>query len=659
MPVHHMWSELIYRENDQHYPGTIFPEGSLGKLSFSIAASLYEDIAGSLKLPGESSNILPEFSDLSPKDKAPWISYADGIPSKLVALNLFIRPYSEFCHTCIITHSEVEILKRIDNRIYSNKNKSGNKDLSMTEYNGRIHPLRKLMGDAGIKIRDPERELNLLIPLQLKKQGFEIIRTEEAMEIDPAIVIKLARVIHNKYLRETKNRKKTNDMTGFFTGYLPGEGTYPANFDDLPLEIKYSNLDNAYHIPTKLLSIGYKIRPLNKGYRSFTLDLNEEEIETMARVEHIRWCWEKRLNGWRYGEKRDNNKKIHPGLIEYDELDESEKDKDRDLVKLIPALLKDIGFEAYPVAPGRVKNLSYAIKPQSTIHKLLTETNNLAREIASLTGSSTEITGRLHSIRNKIEASIKEVQGSYNYASHIQEVFLPENIFIRECFPDSFVLFKPKNLVSGDFYFFSRREHFIFFALADCTGHGIPAALISTIGYGNLDQVINVVGTTEPLMILDQLYSSIHRFLRRDIPGYGLEDDMDITLCRYNTNDNTLTISGMGNHVFCHSNSKLEDIRLEHFSGDQGNGSGYMFCSLARKIMPGDTLYICSDGYADQFGGSNNKRYMKKRLMKFLSGIVENPLPVQNDMLYSELERWRSSADAEQTDDISVIGIRF
>ncbi len=169
------------------------------------------------------------------------------------------------------------------------------------------------------------------------------------------MIRKLARAIHSRYLHEIKNQILKADNYIF---YNPGnlENQYVSDFDDLPDDIKYSNIDNAVHIPTKLLSIGYKIRQVKKGFRPFALHLNQEEIETMARVEHIRWSWEKRLNGWVYGNSKDEVIKTHPNLISYEQLSESEKQKDRELVKLIPAFLHDIDYEAFPVSPNRIKS---------------------------------------------------------------------------------------------------------------------------------------------------------------------------------------------------------------------------------------------------------------------------------------------------------------
>ena len=140
------------------------------------------------------------------------------------------------------------------------------------------------------------------------------------------------------------------------------------------------------------------------------------------------------------------------------------------------------------------------------------------------------------SIRNKkIEEAISEVEGSYNYAQHIQETFLPDDLYVRECFPDSFILFKPKDIVSGDFYFFSKRDDLIIFAAADCTGHGIPGALLSTLGYGILDQAVNEIKLTDPSYILHHLYSKYTGYLRNDSEGTGISDDMDIVLCILDT----------------------------------------------------------------------------------------------------------------------------
>jgi serine phosphatase RsbU (regulator of sigma subunit) len=345
--------------------------------------------------------------------------------------------------------------------------------------------------------------------------------------------------------------------------------------------------------------------------------------------------------------------------VPYDELDEPEKEKDRELVRLIPALLQDINYEAYPVSPGRISKLSYAIKPQSSINKLLCETNELSEEIRGLATSSPEIGEKIRSVSEKIKLTIGEVQGSYNYARHIQKAFLPEDLYIRECFPDSFVFYEPKDIVSGDFYLFSRNGDNIIFALADCTGHGIPAALISTIGYGILDQAVNLMRLSNPAEIMHYLYSGVHRFLQRDLMENGVPDDMDIILCNLDTRTGFLTFSGTGNSLLHVTDGKITEIKSGAGREGRTDKEDDNFITGGLQLKENDLLYLCSDGYADQFGGDRHKRYTRKRLNDFLLEISSSPMPEQGDRLYEEIEKWREEKVEDQTDDITVIGIRI
>ena len=429
--------------------------------------------------------------------------------------------------------------------------------------------------------------LNFLIPIQLKKIGFEIIRTEEAAEINMGMIRRLARAIHSRYLHEIRNqisREARGEHIYFYYSGNHAAREYTSDFDDLPDEIKFSNIDNALHIPTKLLAIGYKIRQVKKGFKAVTLHLNNDEIETMAKVEHLRWSWEKRLAGWVFDNIKNEARKTHPSLIPYQELSESEKEKDRELVKLIPALLQDIDYEAYPVSPNRIRKLSYAIKSQGVVQKILDETRELNDQIRALVNISPEVDKMVKTRNKKIEEAINEIEGSYKYAQHIQETFLPDDLFIRECFPDSFILFKPKDIISGDFYFFSRQEDLIIFAAADCTGHGIPGALLSTLGYGILDQAINEIKLTDVSYILFHLYSKIHKFLRNDTEGTGLSDDMDIIICILDLSTNILTYAGVKNPLYHITNGELIEYKANNTSEDCNTEGECLFSSAKDTI---------------------------------------------------------------------------
>jgi serine phosphatase RsbU (regulator of sigma subunit) len=617
----------------------IFPEKRDFKKLFinPVAEYLFENILKSGAASSYSDTLNKEFKNLSKAEKSFWYDCAGAIPDKYRSLNLFIRPFEDFCRTCLITDNEVASLAQMDQEIL------------------RLH------SSFHSKIKDRRTfctSLNYLAPVALKKIGYEVIRHEEVSEINITMIRKLARAIHSRYLHEIRSQ---NTKSGIYFFYNPGNSgnLYASDFDDLPAEIKYSNIDNAAHIPTKLLSIGYKIRHVKKGFKPFALHLNDSEIETMAKVEHIRWSWEKRLNGWATGSIKDDVRKTHPSLIPYEQLSESEKQKDRELVKLIPAFLQDIDYEAFPVSPNRIKKLSYAIKPQSSIHKILDETRELNDQIRSMVTLTPEVEEMVRIRNQKIEEAISEVEGSYNYARHIQETFLPDDLYVRESFPDSFILFKPKDIVSGDFYFFSKQNHLIIFAAADCTGHGIPGAMLSTLGYGILDEAVNEIKLTYPSFILHHLYSKIHRYLRNDQEESGISDDMDIILCTLDTRTNMLTYSGVKNPLYRITDGELIEYHAQNVSDDNCETGECQFISSEIQLNNSDILYLCSDGYSDQFGGKHHKKYQRKRLMNFLTNLKDCSMSEQSDRLYEEFEQWREENNEGQTDDILIIGIRI
>jgi len=601
-------------------------------LIVDAAESIYEGLRDQGQLFITPFSLEKPFSLLSEEETDFWTSVTSSIPGKLKSLGLYIRPFNSFCRTCILTGNEIEKLAAADYR------SSAVVDSECVSFHNLPDKKKRFY-----------IELNHLIPLQLKNAGFEIIRAEEVAGIDERMVLKIARAIHSRYQHQMRKQQK---------GIRNGRSE-ATDFDELPEEIKFSNIDNAWHIPAKLLSIGYKIKKVKKGTKSFALSLNDMEIETMAGVEHLRWSWDKRLNGWTWGKIRDIKKKRHPGLVPYYSLPEHEKEKDRELVRLIPALLQDIDFEASHVNPNRLRKLSYAIKPQSSIHRILEETRELNEQIRGMVTLTPDVEDIVEVRNRKIAEAIKEIEGSYNYAHHIQETYLPEDLYVRECFPESFILFKPRDIVSGDFYFFNRKDDLIILAAADCTGHGIPGALLSTIGYGTLDQAVNEVGLTRPVEILKHLYSRIHRFLRRNNEGAGIADDMDIVLCTLNIRNNRLSYSSVNSPFFHFTGGEITEIKPNNIRGGWSETSDCDFDCGNIHLSTGDILYFCSDGFYDQFGGKSHKKYQKIRFMNFLKEISGYPMPEQSDLLNEEIEEWREANKEDQTDDIMVIGIRI
>lgn len=597
------------------------------KLFDHTAEFLFEEMKRTDSMADDRKKV--RFQKLDTDQKAGWYEAATHIPKKIELLGLRIKPWSAHFHTCIITDEEIDRLTRAD------LERSGKKPENISYY----------------------RNLNYLIPVSIVRAGFELIRPEEATLADNQLTARLARAIHSRYLQDIRNRGSDGEKT---TAGYPGDmgNIHITDYDSLPEEIRFSNYDNAVHIPSKLLSIGYRIKPVGEGYRPYTLRLNEEEIENMARLEHMRWCWDKRLNGWLYGSIKDAGKKTHPGLVPYEQLPEQEKEKDRALVRLIPSLLQDIGCMAYPVMPEQTRKLSYALKPGSSISRLLSEIKKMNHEISGITASLPGAVEKLNTINNKIEEIIAEVQGNYNYAQHIQQVYLPDDLYIRECFPDSFVLYMPLDLVSGDFYFFSKKGDAVIFAVGDCTGHGIPGALLSILGYSIMDQAVNHSRLSCPSEILSFLYSGMHKFLRENEEGTGLTDDLDIAICQIDLSTRMLDYAGVRNPLYVIRNGALLEYKARNLSSEINEEEG-QFRSDLMELKTGDTIYLFSDGYTDQLGGPHHKRYQSSTFKTFLLGIQDHSMPEQKELLYAEIETWREQDGDEQTDDITVVGVRI
>jgi len=626
-------------------PETDLFTGSSNLHEFSLD-SLPEELYSNL----EKRKRWKKYSSLTARQKSVWDTYIHRLPFKLKSSHLLVRPFKVFCRTCIITDDEIMSFVKSD---MENFVADFGEKMLRSRGSSEKHRNSFFSGTReSLKQKEFFLLINTLIPALLKEKGYEIIRVEELPELKEVFIKKFARALHSRYLRELKNPERDSPK-----GDDPDR--YPTEFENLPEEIRNSNYDNAAHVPTKLLAIGYRIREVKKGFKPFALKLSEMEIETMAKVEHLRWSWEKKLNGWKYGTIKNTKRKIHPSLVPYEKLSENEKNKDRDLVRVIPAFLKDIDYEAYPVSPDVLRKLSYAIKPQSSIHRILEETRKLNEQIKDLVKITPRIEAMVAERNMKIGEAIKEVEGSYNYAQHIQQTFLPDDLYIRECFPESFVLFKPRDLVSGDFYFFSRKKNKVFFAAVDCTGHGIPGALLSTLGYGILDQAVNEMKITDPSKILSHLYSRIHRYLRSGEEGSGLSDDMDIVLCIFDTDTNNLTWSGVNNPLFLITDGVIIEYPPQNHLDVNFDDRELIFTSSDIKLRSSDTLYLCSDGFSDQLGGKQHKRYQKSRLKNLLLAIHEEPMPEQSDRLNEEIEQWRDENEEDQTDDILVIGIKI
>ncbi|MGZ4118970.1 MAG: SpoIIE family protein phosphatase, partial [Bacteroidia bacterium] len=267
-----------------------------------------------------------------------------------------------------------------------------------------------------------------------------------------------------------------------------------------------------------------------------------------------------------------------------------------------------------------------------------------------------ERTSEIVEQKKLIEEKNKDITDSINYAKRIQEAILPEQSLLATIFNDSFILFKPKDIVSGDFYWFAEHENKKIIAVADCTGHGVPGALMSMIGSNLLNKIILEDGLTQPDLILNKLNDEVRIALKQKESTSETRDGMDISLICINGND--LQYAGAHRPLFHISQNNLIEIKADKFPiGGIQQEEKRLFTNHVLTLQKNDALYLSSDGFADQFGGVNGKKLMTKTFKELLIRIQDQKMEDQKEYLNTTIENWRGSR--EQVDDILVIGIKI
>ena len=249
------------------------------------------------------------------------------------------------------------------------------------------------------------------------------------------------------------------------------------------------------------------------------------------------------------------------------------------------------------------------------------------------------------------------ISESMRYASGIINALLPTNEQIKKIISDSFVLFMSKEIVSGDFYWFQETEDKIFIAAVDCTGHGVPGAFMSIIG---LDLLRNITesGINTPAKILDHLNRGIYSMFRNEEHGHKLKDGMDISLIAIHKYKNIVEYAGAVNQMYFIRDDKITEIKGDRFSISPVNYLTYgSFTNHVINTEIGDMIYLFSDGYVDQFGGPDDKKFKYRRFRHMLLNNYEKPLEEQKEILKRVINTWRGTQ--EQIDDILVIGIKI
>lgn len=252
----------------------------------------------------------------------------------------------------------------------------------------------------------------------------------------------------------------------------------------------------------------------------------------------------------------------------------------------------------------------------------------------------------------QLEEAHQEITDSIAYAKRIQSAILPPRKLVQELLPNSFVLYKPKDVVAGDFYWMEKVGNTTLFAAADCTGHGVPGAMVSVVCNNALNRAVREFGLVDPAQILDTVREIVIQEFEKS--EEEVKDGMDIALCALK--GNSLQYAGAHNPLWIVRNNEMIEIKADKQPIGKFEKAS-PFTSHKIDLQKGDSIYVFSDGYVDQFGGEKGKKFKPKALRELLLGIQNHPLNEQSNILDKAIENWRG--ELEQVDDICFIGVKI
>lgn len=256
-----------------------------------------------------------------------------------------------------------------------------------------------------------------------------------------------------------------------------------------------------------------------------------------------------------------------------------------------------------------------------------------------------------------IDEKNKDITASINYASRIQRAILPKTEEIRGLKRRLFILYIPKDIVSGDFFWFTKAGNKLIIAAGDCTGHGVPGALMSMLGISFLEEIVNSRRIMNPGKILDELRNEVQRALRQTGKRDEAKDGMDISLCVIDKGNKTISYSGAYNNLYLVRNDELTEYQADRMPIGIFDLNNRHFSSQEINYTEGDIIYMFSDGYADQFGGPQNKKFKYTNLKALLIGNNRLTLTKQKHRLETVFYDWKGASP--QIDDVLIIGYRL
>ncbi|HRF81527.1 MAG TPA: SpoIIE family protein phosphatase [Flavobacteriales bacterium] len=260
---------------------------------------------------------------------------------------------------------------------------------------------------------------------------------------------------------------------------------------------------------------------------------------------------------------------------------------------------------------------------------------------------------RVEERTEELDRANREVLANIQYAKRIQEAMLPKAEDMARLFPEHFTIYQPKSIVSGDFYWLAENQGMALIAAADCTGHGVTGALLSAMCSQQLDRAVSEFGLVHPGMILDMTREFVWERLAG---GTEMADGMDISLCAIDLRTKVVRWSGANTDLWYVSKGQLQVVKAHREAVGRTRNSS-KFPTHRLQLEKGDTIYLMTDGFADQFGGPRGKKYGSRPMKQLLQGLHLVSMAEQDALLRMAFEEWKG--DLEQVDDVTLIGIRL
>ncbi|MGB5928158.1 MAG: SpoIIE family protein phosphatase, partial [Cyclobacteriaceae bacterium] len=293
--------------------------------------------------------------------------------------------------------------------------------------------------------------------------------------------------------------------------------------------------------------------------------------------------------------------------------------------------------------------------------KVRERTAEIEKQKEVLATKHDELEIKSHSLQealNQLSSKNFQITSSISYAKRIQEAILPRREDLTEGIGDAMVFYKPRDIVSGDFYWMARREECVYFAVVDCTGHGVPGAFMSMIGYNQLHIALDSASKPGPVQILEHMDREVMRVLKQDSLEQETQDGMDVALIMLDKAAGTLTFAGAKRPLYLVFDGELEETKgaRNPIGGSLESGSK-IYQEHTIPYRKGCMVYLTTDGFADQFGGRRDRKFMIGKLKKLLASAAHLPSDQQYEVLSEAFDEWKRNYD--QTDDVLIVGIRL